>query len=137
MKKLIFAIGIGALLLSTNLMAIEESDIEEVLGLMSIKDGQPNGCFGYGVGIFETQGPDSLTLKYSRHGHKLTTTCTFSGATHDTEHTGKRFLCLLANEGDGSNNFKYTTRSKYIINDNSAVITCNFYSFKPFPHAND
>ena len=76
MKKIILALGVGVLFATSSLMAGQQNEVEEVLGLMSLKNGQPNGCIGYGAGIIEGTNADGMTLKYSRHGHKLTVTCT-------------------------------------------------------------
>ncbi len=141
MKKLILTAGIAALFMGTSLMAVDHSDVEEVLGLMSINaDGEPNMCLGYGKGLIEVGGPGNLTLDYSHKGHRLTTTCTLPAPEtyqHDQDLSGKRYLCLLAREGDGKDHFKYTIKTSWKLHEGGIIMTCKFDSFKPFPHADD
>ena len=74
MKKLILSLSVGALLCGTSAMAFEEEDVHEAMSLMAVNGETPIGCLGYGAGIFAVNGV--LTVSTSRHGRKLTTTCT-------------------------------------------------------------
>ena len=111
---------------------------EATFGSRVGKDGQVNGCLGYGAGIAVTSG--DMVLNYSAHGHKLTTTCTIPLAedfVYEEDLSGSRYLCLLANEGDNRDKFKFTFNSSYSLTEDGAVMTCKFYSFKKFKHANN